>query len=90
MLLDWVNTIKEPRCIIVNSLNELKSGIVFIDIVKAYLKQNYKHKEFFFKLLICEKVNPYNRFIILYNILSNFCKLDEFNFDEIVQYNVIN
>ena len=88
MLLDWINTIKEPRCIILNNLHELKSGIVFIDIVKAYLKKNKLEKEFFFKLLSCEKMNTYNRFIILFNILSNFCNIDDFNFDEIIQYNV--
>ena len=36
ILLDWINTINEPQCLLVSGINDLKDGNVFIEIVKLY------------------------------------------------------
>lgn len=40
MLLDWINTINEPQCLLVSGINDLKDGKVFIEIVKHFLYVN--------------------------------------------------
>ena len=40
ILLDWINTINEPQCLLVSGINDLKDGNVFIEIVKHFLYVN--------------------------------------------------
>ena len=33
MLLDWINTIDEPSCLLVSDIDDLRDGVVLCDIV---------------------------------------------------------
>ena len=33
MLIDWINTIDEPSCLLVNDIDDLRDGSVLCDIV---------------------------------------------------------
>ncbi len=37
ILLDWINTINEPLCLLVSEINDLLDGKVFIELLKHYL-----------------------------------------------------
>ena len=37
ILLDWINTINEPKCLLVSSLSDLSDGKVLIEILRHYL-----------------------------------------------------
>ena len=50
IILDWINTINEPTCLLVSSISDLKNGNVFIEILKHYLHMT-KHNELIYDLL---------------------------------------
>ena len=40
ILLDWINTINEPNCLLVNNVEDVKNGQVFIELLSHYLLEN--------------------------------------------------
>ena len=50
IILDWINTINEPTCLLVSSISDLKNGNVFIEILKHYLHMT-NHNELMYDLL---------------------------------------
>ena len=48
ILLDWINTINEPTCLLVSNLNDLKDGKVFVEILKHYLYM-YNNKQLLYE-----------------------------------------
>ena len=50
IILDWINTINEPTCLLVSSISDLQNGNVFIEILKHYLHMT-NHNELMYDLL---------------------------------------
>lgn len=44
ILLDWINTIDEPRCLLVSGIEDLQDGNVFIEILKNFLKSKFEYR----------------------------------------------
>ena len=38
ILLDWVNTINEPRCLLVSNFDDMQDGRVFLEILFNFLR----------------------------------------------------
>ena len=59
IILDWINTINEPTCLLVSSISDLKNGNVFIEILKNYLHMTNQN-ELMYDLLSQDitKLNP--------------------------------
>ena len=70
MLLDWINTIDEPRCMIVSSLEDLKSGLILTDIIQSILRALCKENNYDFSNI--EMTDPNERIEIIISILSEF------------------
>ena len=78
MLLDWINTINEPLCLLVSELEDLKDGNVFIEILRHYLKEKNLGN-------ILKRVNssvninsPVEKIHIFLQTLSQICKSNEY------------
>lgn len=69
MLLDWINTIDEPRCMIVSSLEDLKCFLILTDIIKSILRALGKETYNFANV---ETAEPNERIEMIINILSEF------------------
>lgn len=70
MLIDWINTIDEPRCMIISSLEELKSGLILTDIIKTILRGLGKEEAY--DLSSLEHAQPEERIDMVLCILSEF------------------
>jgi CRISPR-associated protein Cas8b1/Cst1 subtype I-B len=80
-LLDWVNTIDEPKCLLVSELDDMIDGSVFLEILKNYLKE---HKEKIYN--ICKEELEYlgnskseDKFEFINQVLKEFCEEDLIN-----------
>ena len=68
ILLDWINTINEPNCLLVNNVEDVKNGQVFIELLSHYLlEKNLNNLKFEFQNKIKSKNN-----LEIYPIILNF------------------
>ena len=77
IILDWINTINEPTCLLVSSISDLKNGNVFIEILKHYLHIT-NHNELMYDLLSQDitKLNPVQKVKIT---IDFFIKINQNN-----------
>lgn len=82
ILLDWVNTINEPRCLMVNSTKDLACGIIFLDLLKHLLIEVKNEKEYVYHIeYCCQNGKSRNRrysllFKILKEVLNDWDELE--------------
>ena len=70
ILLDWINTINEPNCLLVNNVEDVKNGQVFIELLCHYLlEKNLNNLKFEFHNKIKSK-NPLEIYPIILNFLE--------------------
>ena len=70
ILLDWINTINEPNCLLVNNVEDVKNGQVFIELLSHYLlEKNLNNLKFEFQNKIKSK-NPLEIYPIILNFLE--------------------
>lgn len=76
ILLDWINTVDEPKCLLVSEIDQLKDGIVFLEILKNYLKKIDLLKFFQneIKSVILQDIK--SRYDLIYKILLEFFEHD--------------
>lgn len=72
LLLDWINTIDDPRCLILTNLEGIRDGNVVLRIVYSILKKNNMEKEYEIDWEEIELVSAKERFELAFDILSNF------------------
>ena len=60
--MDWINTIKEPHCLLASSLSNLKDGMVFIEFLRQYLVCQGMQKE---EINISNDLSPEERLTLL-------------------------
>ena len=79
MLLDWINTINEPLCLLVSELDDLKDGNVFIEILRHYL--NEKNLGNILKRINSSVniSNPVEKIQIFLETLSQICNNKEYS-----------
>ena len=77
IILDWINTINEPTCLLVSSISDLKNGNAFIEILKHYLHIT-NHNELMYDLLSQDitKLNPVQKVKIT---IDFFIKINQNN-----------
>ncbi len=76
MLLDWINTIDEPHCLIVNEIKDLFNGRVLIELLRHLLKlKNAKNllSELNLRLNLIKNNNPYHILFISIDFFSKIC-----------------
>jgi hypothetical protein len=78
--LDWINTIDDPKCLILANLEGVRDGNVILRIVYSILKKVKKEKEFELDWEEIELISANERFEIAFSMLSNFT--DEKNIRE--------
>lgn len=78
ILLDWVNTINEPTCLLVSSLNDLKDGKVFVEILKHYLYMN-SNKQLLYEFFSNDinSSHPEQKLKLVLDILTKISEGDE-------------
>jgi hypothetical protein len=79
ILLDWINTVDEPKCLLVSEIDQLKDGIVFLEILKNYLKkiENLKIYQNELKNAISQSQDIKSRYDLIYRILLEFFEKDD-------------
>ncbi len=78
--MDWINTIDDPKCLILANLEGVRDGNVILRIVYSILKKVKKEKEFELDWEEIELISANERFEIAFSMLSNFT--DEKNIRE--------
>ena len=69
-LLNWINTINDPNCLILSSLNDLYDGRIFLFIIQHLFDIYRINKN---EILIdSENLDTYERFNSIFNILRSF------------------
>ena len=78
MLLDWVNTIDEQRCLMLCEIDDLRDGLVFADLIKNILKKlNMFTDKVKLKLISIENMNTEERFRHLLFMMSTIIHFNE-------------
>jgi hypothetical protein len=79
ILLDWINTVDEPKCLLVSEIDQLKDGIVFLEILKNYLKkiENLKIYQNEIKNAISQSQDIKSRYDLIYRILLEFFEKED-------------
>ena len=73
MLIDWINTFGEPRCLVSSGMEDLKNFLVVSDILKCILKEKGVFNNFEEQFTQIENSNEIKeRIEIIFNILSVF------------------
>lgn len=81
ILLDWINTIDEPKCLLAGNLNDLKDGEVFLEIMLHYLKIQKRDEFFMEEFRQVESLNIPEKFDFIIKILKIISNDNEnFNF----------
>ena len=77
IIIDWINTIKLPHCLLINSINDKEiqeNGIIFIEILKYFLKklgiENFNSDE---------RLNKFQRINLLIMSIIELNKVNNFN-----------
>ena len=77
IIIDWINTIKLPHCLLINSLNDKEiqeNGIIFIEILKYFLKklgiENFNSDE---------RLNKFQRINLIITSIIELNKVNNFN-----------
>lgn len=80
MYVDWINTIDEPRCLIMNTFEELKDGLIILDIFKNITKKLDLLENYFYEFIRLSKlkVTPIERIEFVVNILAKIYLKEEF------------
>ena len=80
ILLDWINTINEPQCLLVSNINDLKDGKVFLEILRHFLYLN-NNKELLYEFFSNDinSSSPERRIQIMIELLSKISNDDELN-----------
>ena len=76
ILLDWINTIDEPHCLILNEIKDLFNGRVLIELLRHLLKlKNAKNllSELNLRLNLIKNNNPYHILFISIDFFSKTC-----------------
>lgn len=68
-MIDWINTINEPNCLLLSSIDELRDGRVLIEIGKHLLKQR-GYFTLINKMGNIDWITPKDRFILLFKIIE--------------------
>ena len=79
ILVDWINTIRQPHCLLVSSLtdeNIIENGIVFVEIISNFLK-NFGLDELNFN----EHLNKYEKLNLIIFSLLELNKGKYFNYE---------
>ena len=78
ILLDWINTINEPTCLLVSNLNDLKDGKVFVEILKHYLYM-YNNKQLLYEFFSNDinSSHPEQKIKLVLEILAKISEGDE-------------
>ena len=78
ILLDWINTINEPTCLLVSNLNDLKDGKVFVEILKHYLYM-YNNKQLLYEFFSNDinSSHPEQKIKLVLEILVKISEGDE-------------
>ena len=94
ILLDWINTIDEPKCLLAGCLDDLKDGEVFLEIMLHYLKILKKDEYFLEEFKQVESFDNTEKFDFIVKMLKIISDDDEFfnyySFDKIVFYFIQN
>ena len=80
IILDWVNTINEPQCLLVSCISDLKDGKVFIEILRHFLYLN-NHKQLLYEFFSNDinSCSPERRIQIIIELLVKISNEDEAN-----------
>ena len=81
ILLDWINTIDEPYCLIVSSIKDLYNGRVFIELIRHLLTLNNSTillSELNMRLNSVKQNNPYH---IIFIAIDFFSKVSNDNLE---------
>ena len=81
ILLDWINTIDEPYCLIVSSIKDLYNGRVFIELIRHILTLNNSTillSELNMRLNSVKQNNPYH---IIFIAIDFFSKISNNNLE---------
>jgi len=80
LYVDWINTIDEPRCLIMNTFEELKDGLIILDIFKNITKKLDLLENYFYEFIRLSKlkVTPIERIEFVVNILAKIYLKEEF------------
>ena len=80
IILDWINTINEPQCLLVSNINDLKDGKVFLEILRHFLYLN-NNKELLYEFFSNDinSSSPERRIQIMIELLSKISNEDELN-----------
>jgi hypothetical protein len=79
ILLDWINTIDEPKCLLVSELSNLEDGSVFLEILKNFLFEKKQFADYHNLIESKENLNLKKRYELIFQILSNFVSDDKLN-----------
>jgi hypothetical protein len=81
ILLDWVNTVDEPKCLLVSELSNMEDGSVFLEILKSFLHKTGQFSSFHNHFKTSSKLDLRGRYDLIFEILSHFVpeeKIDTF------------
>lgn len=80
IILDWINTINEPQCLLVSGLNDLKDGKVFLEILRHFLYLN-NNKQLLYEFFSNDinSSSPERRIQILIELLLKISNEEEAN-----------
>jgi hypothetical protein len=87
ILLDWINTIDEPNCLLAGSLEDLKDGQVFLEIINHFLKINRKDHIFATELKLIVNYAINEKFDLIINMLKILSEDNEFFYN--ISYEMI-
>lgn len=74
LLLDWINTIEEPRCMVLNKLDDLRDGVVVLYIVSSMLRKIGREKDIKLELSELERLSAKEKFDHVFSVLSSLFK----------------
>jgi hypothetical protein len=77
ILLDWVNTIDEPKCLLVSELSNLEDGSVFLEILKNFLYKTKEFPNYYYLFENTENLNLKMRYELIFQILADFVSEDK-------------
>ena len=72
ILLDWVNTIDEPRCMVLGNLEALRDGTILLRIANALLRKAKMETEWKIDWDAVEMANQKQRFMKAVEIFRKF------------------
>ena len=78
IILDWINTINEPQCLLVSCTSDLKDGKVFLEILRHFLYLN-NYKQLLYELFSNDinSSSPERRIQIIIELLIKISNEDE-------------